>query len=262
MRDIRLIRVYLIFRLFRHIVVRSKIPVVKRVWPDNLSCLRIMRHQALRYVGLGSSSPQCIHPLAPGFIECIEAVQLSVKDTAASALILCRFIDLEWDGQDCLFVKAPVLNIFRIRDCLQIHRFSIQIQLIDDIPKSISLVQYIGPSFAAIRSLKDHLLNPVPTTYKFHPLPRVPLQNRIFTDLRINRNLESAITDIQGFLQSFLHFLREFIVLYNFIPNLFLLFFGEIKVIHICQHYGRQDPDNQAGKSGMDLAHLHPRCTF
>ena len=80
-----------------------------------------MRHQALRYVGFCPASPKRIHPLGPGLVEGVEAVEFPIKDTAATPLVFRTLIHLQGNSQDGCLIKDCILNPSRGLNSAYIH---------------------------------------------------------------------------------------------------------------------------------------------
>ena len=111
-----------------------------------------------------------------------------------------------------------------------------QVQLIDDVSVSIALIEDIHPALVLVRSFKYHLTYPAPASNYLYLFSRIPFQDRILTYLCVYRDFKSPVPDVQHFFQGLFHFLCKFIVLFYFLPELFLLGVPELKIIHIRQH--------------------------
>ena len=159
-----------------------------------------MRHKALRYVCLGTAGPQSIHPLGPGLVKGVKAVQLTIKDAAAASFIFGGLIHLQGYCQDDIIIKLRVLDALGGVDGIEGHWHVALIQLIMDVAVSIMLIQDVLPVVRLIWSLKHNFLHPVPVPDNLNSLPWIPFKNRVLADSRINRDLKGSIPDVQDLL--------------------------------------------------------------
>ena len=140
---------------------------------------------------------------------------------------------MDWYGEDGLLIKPPVLQVFSLIQDLQIHQFFIQIQLVDDVTVSITLIEHIPLAFCVVRCLKDYLAQPVTLINRLNPISRIPFQDWILTHHRVDRHLKSSITDVQDFFQRLFHLFPESILLLDSFPDFALLVTVKIEVIHV-----------------------------
>ena len=195
-----------------------------------------MWHQAVRYVRLGPTSTQRIHPLGPGLVKGIKTVQLTVKDAATASLVFGGFIDLQGYGQHDCIIKLRIFYSLCGIDGIKGHRRVTLIQLVTYIAVSIMLIQDILLIPGFVGGLENNFLHPVPVSDNLNPLPWIPLQDWILTDGRVNRDLEGAVPDVQDLLQGLLQLASELIILCNVLPQLPLLVVTcKIKIIHVIQ---------------------------
>ena len=99
-----------------------------------------MRHKALRYVCLGTAGPQSIHPLGPGLVKGVIAVQLTIKDAAAASFIFGGLIHLQGYCQDDIIIKLRVLDALGGVDSIEGHRSVTLVQLVVYVTISIMLI--------------------------------------------------------------------------------------------------------------------------
>ena len=74
MRDCWLVRYHLIFLSLPHVSISRKIAIVEWIRTDQAPCVRIVRYQAFRDVGFGSSGSEGIHPLGPSLVQAIKII--------------------------------------------------------------------------------------------------------------------------------------------------------------------------------------------
>ena len=193
----RLIGLYFIFSLFIHVVISGEETVIKWIRPHWLTSHRVFGYQAVRHIRSCPACPNRIHPLGPHFIKRVKTVQFPIVDGAATSFIFCRLIHIHRHCQDNLTVKLPVCQIPGLFQYLQIDQLLIQIQFIDDITISISLIQHITPPLHVIRSFKDYFMHPVTLIYDLDPFAWIPFQNGIFAYCSVYGHFEGPISNVQ-----------------------------------------------------------------
>ena len=104
--------------------------------------------------------------------------------------------------------------------------------------------------------LEDHFPDALPADVQLYAVARIELDDRVFRYIRVERDLESSVPDVQGFLHGREYLLHKVVIIGHFLEQLFRCLVSLYRYVDICKRQACERINNQGRYTGMYLPDL------
>ena len=233
-RDLRLFHSDLVLCGFGNVVSGHEKTVVKGVGLLQHAVF-VPWNQALRNVCTGTAAAECVHPLAPRFVQCVEVVPFGIEDALPSAFVPVGMVETEILCQHKISVPPDRLQAGCLGNGVEITGIAVCVkECIRHIAPAVVFVQRVVPAaVVGVWRAEDDLVYPAGLPPEFHTICPVKFQNGKAAHLWVQADLKRPVTGDQRFRDRPLYQFAEIVFLCDLLPEQLLRFGRELHLLQV-----------------------------